>query len=184
MQFQYVADAGEAFVRASEAVVPGASVHNLDGPVASVPDVIAAIEKAAPEARAASPQEDPLPFPSSVDPPPSSSSSAARPRGRSTRAWPRRSRRSAEHGAVRGGADRRGVAGEDAAREPRRRRAPRRQPPLELILRPARPRAARRRRRPSRRRRPRPPRSARRARPPARRGRPSARASRPRSARP
>ena len=33
LQLQYVADAGEAFVRASEARVEGASVHNLDGPV-------------------------------------------------------------------------------------------------------------------------------------------------------
>ena len=32
LQFQYSADAGEAFVRASEAGAKGASVHNLDGP--------------------------------------------------------------------------------------------------------------------------------------------------------
>src|SRR5829696_6890434 len=50
LQLQYVADAGEAFVRASEAGAEGASVHNLDGPVASVEEIIAAIEQAAPEA--------------------------------------------------------------------------------------------------------------------------------------
>jgi UDP-glucuronate 4-epimerase len=69
MQFQYVADAGEAFVRAGECAPEGASVHNLDGPVASMPDVIAAIERAAPEAAGLiSADETPLPFPSSVDP--------------------------------------------------------------------------------------------------------------------
>ena len=50
LQLQYVADAGEAFVRASEAGAEGASVHNLDGPVATIHEVIAAIERAAPEA--------------------------------------------------------------------------------------------------------------------------------------
>ena len=68
MQFQYVADAGEAFVRAGECAPEGASVHNLDGPVASMPEVIAAIERAAPEAAGLiSADETPLPFPSSVD---------------------------------------------------------------------------------------------------------------------
>ena len=68
LQFQYSADAGEAFVRASEAAGDGASVHNLDGPVVAVPEVIAAIEQAAPEARGRiTAAEDPLPFPSSVD---------------------------------------------------------------------------------------------------------------------
>ena len=37
-------------MRASEARVEGASVHNLDGPVASVEEIVAAIERAAPEA--------------------------------------------------------------------------------------------------------------------------------------
>ena len=68
LQFQYSADAGEAFVRASEAEVPEASVHNLDGPVVSVPDVIAAIERVAPDAAGLiTAGEDPLPFPASVD---------------------------------------------------------------------------------------------------------------------
>ncbi len=68
LQLQYVADAGEAFVRASEAGADGASVHNLDGPVATIPEVIAAIERAAPEAAGlVTAEEDPLPFPPSVD---------------------------------------------------------------------------------------------------------------------
>jgi nucleoside-diphosphate-sugar epimerase len=68
LQLQYVADAGEAFVRASEAGTGGASVHNLDGPVATVPEIIAAIERAAPDAAGLITAEaDPLPFPPSVD---------------------------------------------------------------------------------------------------------------------
>ena len=68
LQLQYTADAGEAFVRASEAGADGASVHNLDGPVATIPEVIAAIERAAPEAAGlVTAEEDPLPFPPSVD---------------------------------------------------------------------------------------------------------------------
>jgi UDP-glucuronate 4-epimerase len=68
LQFQYSADAGEAFVRASEAGAQGASVHNLDGPVVSVDDVLAAIEQAAPEAAGRiTASGDPLPFPPSVD---------------------------------------------------------------------------------------------------------------------
>jgi nucleoside-diphosphate-sugar epimerase len=68
LQFQYSADAGEAFVRASEAGGQGASVHNLDGPVVTVEEVIAAIEAAAPEAAGRITSEgDPLPFPPSVD---------------------------------------------------------------------------------------------------------------------
>jgi UDP-glucuronate 4-epimerase len=68
LQFQYSADAGEAFVRASEAHATGASVHNLDGPVVSVPEVIEAIERAAPEAKGRiTAAGDPLPFPPSVD---------------------------------------------------------------------------------------------------------------------
>ena len=66
LQLQYVADAGEAFVRASEVDAEGASVHNLDGPVASVEEIIAAIELAAPGAEITG-GTDPLPFPASVD---------------------------------------------------------------------------------------------------------------------
>jgi nucleoside-diphosphate-sugar epimerase len=66
LQLQYVADAGEAFVRASEAGTEGASVHNLDGPVASVEEIVAAIEAAAPGAQITH-GTDPLPFPPEVD---------------------------------------------------------------------------------------------------------------------
>ena len=97
LQLQYTADAGEQFVRASEARVEGASVHNLDGPVASVEEIIAAIEQAAPEAAGKiTCGEGPaaVPRPSSTRAR-SPSWSAGRCRGRSPRAWPRRSRRSA-----------------------------------------------------------------------------------------
>jgi nucleoside-diphosphate-sugar epimerase len=66
LQLQYVADAGEAFVRASEAGAGGASVHNLDGPVASVEEIVAAIRAVAPDARITH-GSDPLPFPPEVD---------------------------------------------------------------------------------------------------------------------
>jgi nucleoside-diphosphate-sugar epimerase len=68
LQFQYVADAGEAFVRAGETRREGASVHNLDGPVATMQEVVAAIERAAPEAAGRiTAGDEPLPFPPSVD---------------------------------------------------------------------------------------------------------------------
>jgi UDP-glucuronate 4-epimerase len=68
LQLQYVADAGEAFVRASQADADGATVHNLDGPVATIPEIIAAIERAAPEAAGlVTADAEPLPFPASVD---------------------------------------------------------------------------------------------------------------------
>jgi UDP-glucuronate 4-epimerase len=66
LQLQYVADAGEAFVRASEAQAEDASVHNLDGPVVSVAEIVAAIEAAEPGAKITY-GEDPLPFPPEVD---------------------------------------------------------------------------------------------------------------------
>lgn len=68
LQFQYVADAGEAFVRAFEARRDGASVHNLDGPVASMEELIEEIERAAPDATGLITAEtEPLPFAPSVD---------------------------------------------------------------------------------------------------------------------
>ncbi len=68
LQLQYSADAGEAFVRASEAEVEGASVHHLDGPLASVEEIVAAIGKAAPgSADLITYAGDPLPFPAEVD---------------------------------------------------------------------------------------------------------------------
>lgn len=68
LQFQYVADAGEAFVRAFEAGRDGASVHNLDGPVASMEELIEEIERAAPDATGLiTAKTEPLPFAPSVD---------------------------------------------------------------------------------------------------------------------
>jgi nucleoside-diphosphate-sugar epimerase len=68
LQFQHVADAGEAFVRASEASAPAASVHNLDGPVATMQELIELIERAAPDAAGLiTAGHEPLPFPPSVD---------------------------------------------------------------------------------------------------------------------
>jgi UDP-glucuronate 4-epimerase len=68
LQFQYVADAGEAFVRASEADAVGAAVHNLDGPVVTMQELITLIEHTAPDAAGLiSAGDEPLPFPPSVD---------------------------------------------------------------------------------------------------------------------
>ena len=68
VQMQYTADVGEAFVRASEVEYEGASVHNLDGPEVSMPQLIGQIEQAAPEAAGTiTATEEPLPFPPSVD---------------------------------------------------------------------------------------------------------------------
>jgi len=66
LQLQYTADAGEAFVRASEVEAADATVHNLDGPVASVEEIVAAIEAVVPDAKIKH-GEDPLPFPSEMD---------------------------------------------------------------------------------------------------------------------
>jgi nucleoside-diphosphate-sugar epimerase len=68
LQLQYAADAGEAFVRASEAAPEGAAVHNLDGPVVTVAEIVAAIERAAPDAAGRiTAADEPLPFPPAVD---------------------------------------------------------------------------------------------------------------------
>ena len=67
-QMQYTADVGEAFVRASELDYRGASVHNLDGPVVSMPELIELIARAVPEAaRLLTADREPLPFPAEVD---------------------------------------------------------------------------------------------------------------------
>ena len=66
VQMQYTADVGEAFVRASELAYEGASVHNLDGPVVSMPELVELIEAAVPGAQITA-DKDPLPFPSGVD---------------------------------------------------------------------------------------------------------------------
>jgi UDP-glucuronate 4-epimerase len=69
VQMQYTADVGEAFVRASELEgYAGASVHNLDGPVVSMPELLELIEAAVPEAAGRiTADKDPLPFPPGVD---------------------------------------------------------------------------------------------------------------------
>jgi UDP-glucuronate 4-epimerase len=63
---QYAPDVGEAFARAAELRFEGAAVHDLDGPVASVPEIVAAIEEHAP-AGLVTAEEEPLPFPAEVD---------------------------------------------------------------------------------------------------------------------
>ena len=68
LQFQYLPDVAEAFVRASELEYRGGSVHNLDGPVATVEDLIDLIETAAEIERGTiTSRGEPLPFPSAVD---------------------------------------------------------------------------------------------------------------------
>jgi nucleoside-diphosphate-sugar epimerase len=63
VQMQYTADVGEAFARASELEgYEGASVHNLDGPEVSMPELLELIGE--PGITAA---DEPLPFPPSVD---------------------------------------------------------------------------------------------------------------------
>jgi nucleoside-diphosphate-sugar epimerase len=67
-QLQYTPDVGEIFARAAELECEGASVHDLGGPVATMPEVIAMIEAAAPDAAGLLGAEaQPLPFPSEVD---------------------------------------------------------------------------------------------------------------------
>jgi UDP-glucuronate 4-epimerase len=62
VQMQYTADVGEAFVRASELEYEGASVHNLDGPVVSMPDLVAMLGS-----EIITCADEPLPFPPGVD---------------------------------------------------------------------------------------------------------------------
>jgi UDP-glucuronate 4-epimerase len=67
VQMQYTADVGEAFVRASELEgYEGASVHNLDGPEVSMPELIELIRQVVPEPKITA-TDEPLPFPPSVD---------------------------------------------------------------------------------------------------------------------
>ncbi len=68
VQLQYAPDVGEAFVRAAELRREGASVHNLDGAVVAVQDLVGVIEAAAPDARGLiTAGQDALPFPGEVD---------------------------------------------------------------------------------------------------------------------
>jgi UDP-glucuronate 4-epimerase len=68
LQFQYLPDVAEAFVRASELEYRGASVHTLDGPVAAVDQVVAMIEAAADVERGTITwRGEPLPLPGALD---------------------------------------------------------------------------------------------------------------------
>jgi nucleoside-diphosphate-sugar epimerase len=68
VQFQYLPDVAEAFVRASELDRRGASVHTLDGPSASVDEVVELIESASEvETGTITWHGEPLPFPGDVD---------------------------------------------------------------------------------------------------------------------
>ena len=63
VQMQYAADVGEAFVRAGELDgYSGASVHNLDGPVVSMPDLLGMLGS-----DLITCTDEPLPFPPGVD---------------------------------------------------------------------------------------------------------------------
>jgi len=68
LQLQYLPDIAEAFVRASEVDARGASVHTLDGPSASVEEVVELIEAASGvETGTITWRGAPLPFPGEVD---------------------------------------------------------------------------------------------------------------------
>jgi len=67
-QYDYAADVARAFVRAAENAVEGASVFNLPGVAASMAEVVAAIEAAAPGiAGRITWVETPLPFPERLE---------------------------------------------------------------------------------------------------------------------
>jgi nucleoside-diphosphate-sugar epimerase len=67
-QYDYAPDVARAFVTAAHAVSEGAVVANYPGAAASLPDVVAAIEAAAPEAAGAVTwDETPLPFPAELE---------------------------------------------------------------------------------------------------------------------
>jgi UDP-glucuronate 4-epimerase len=65
-QYDYAPDVGRAFALASGAVAERAAVHNFPGVVASIEDVVAAIESAVPGAEV-SWAGDPLPFPPALE---------------------------------------------------------------------------------------------------------------------
>jgi nucleoside-diphosphate-sugar epimerase len=96
LQLQYLPDVAEAFVRASELDVRGASVHTLDGPSASVAEIVALVETATGAATGAIGwRGEPLPFPARSTAARSWSCSAAPSTGRSPRGSPTRRRASA-----------------------------------------------------------------------------------------
>jgi UDP-glucuronate 4-epimerase len=68
LQFQYLPDVAESFVRASELEYRGASVHTLDGPSVAVEEVVELIEAASGVARGTITWSgEPLPFPGEAD---------------------------------------------------------------------------------------------------------------------
>lgn len=68
LQFQYLPDVAEAFVRASELDYRGASVHTLDGPSAAIDEVVELIETASGvDPGTITCTGEPLPFPGEVD---------------------------------------------------------------------------------------------------------------------
>lgn len=68
LQLQYLPDLAEAFVRASETGLAGAVVHTLDGPSASVAEIVELVEAASGVAPGTIAwRGDPLPFPGEVD---------------------------------------------------------------------------------------------------------------------
>jgi UDP-glucuronate 4-epimerase len=67
-QLQYTPDVGEVFARVSALEYEGASVHDLGGQAVTMPELVAMIEAAAPDAAGLIGAEtQPLPFPSEVD---------------------------------------------------------------------------------------------------------------------
>jgi nucleoside-diphosphate-sugar epimerase len=67
-EFQYADDTARAFIAAAEKEYTGAAVYNLGGGTVSMEEIVAAIEKAAPEARGRITfKNTPLPFPRHED---------------------------------------------------------------------------------------------------------------------
>jgi nucleoside-diphosphate-sugar epimerase len=66
IQLQYAPDVAALLVKASREAEPGAPVYNLGGPIATVPEVVAAIE-AATGSKGITHADTRLPFPESVD---------------------------------------------------------------------------------------------------------------------
>jgi UDP-glucuronate 4-epimerase len=67
-QYDYAADVGEAFARAARAATEGAHVVNFPGVAASMEEVVAAIEAAAPDVEGEFTwSEEPLPFPALLE---------------------------------------------------------------------------------------------------------------------
>ena len=67
-QLQFASDVARAFIEASRSKSRDATVHNLPGPVTTIPDVIGAIADVSPSSRGEIQFDDvPLPFPAETD---------------------------------------------------------------------------------------------------------------------